>query len=80
MACMTISTASAAFGATTAPVNNNIETKLSALVTAGTITSAQETAIIAAPAKALNDGGKMGGHGDNKPQMKQQDQKLNQAQ
>ena len=61
LACMTISTTSAAFGATTTNVNNNIETKLSALVTAGTITSAQVTSIEAALTPSGNVGDQKGG-------------------
>ncbi|MGH4137247.1 hypothetical protein [Clostridium sp.] len=65
LACMTISTASAAFGATTAPVNTNIETKLSALVTAGTITSSQLTSIETAIMPSGNISGEKGSHGSN---------------
>ena len=65
LACMVISTSSVAFGATTVSVNNNIETKLSALVTAGTITSAQVTSIEAALTPSGNVGGEKGGPSGN---------------
>ena len=65
LACMTISTTSAAFGATTVSVNNNIATKLSALVTAGTITSAQVISIEAALTPSGNVGVKKGGNSGN---------------